>query len=150
MNNFIVFFSDQSLFTCAPLSQALANAPFMPLGSGVVAIGRDCSSDRPCYWDCACRMLGQAGPSWAEWAHPTPGPPGDPPQETTAGECSPAFANRLCAEMWRPYLETLYVETPPNSLSPYEVDVKAVAQAVAIHARRIAAKAAEAENYVTK
>mmetsp|Transcript_13165 Transcript_13165/g.26864 ORF Transcript_13165/g.26864 Transcript_13165/m.26864 type:complete len:431 (+) Transcript_13165:1042-2334(+) len=99
----------------------LANAPFMRNGSGVVAIGRACSKDRPCFWDGACTLLGQKGPNWEQWATST--------TSSAAAGCTPAFANRLCAEMWRPFIDTRYVDTKPNAPPPLEADVPAVASA---------------------
>jgi hypothetical protein len=137
---------------------ALANAPFMRPGSGVVALGRECSRDRPCYWDCACRLLRARGPNWYTWlfdahAHKPATPAAAEAAAYGAGNlvsssrsngdnddpqgCTPAFANRLCAELWRPHLETTYLETAPGPADAMDPDPSLVAAAVRGHARRL-------------
>lgn len=137
---------------CSIGPKALGNALFMKNRSGVVAIGRDCTIEQPCYWDCACSMLElDSGPSWHQWVHNSEHyhdmsknflqarefQINQDREEEKELKCSPSFANRLCIEMWRPYLETVYIETEPNSVNPFHVNSQVIKEAVIHHVRRI-------------
>jgi hypothetical protein len=50
--------------------------------------------------------------------------------------CSAAYSIRLCAELWRPFLETSYLDADV-SRAPYTIDVRAAALLVRAHAERL-------------
>jgi len=152
---------------------ALDNAPLaMPQGGGVVALGRICQNGQACPWYCACFTLGypqtQSEVDALRERLPKSSKQSDHAlhSNTSANSatsrldartsvasgmqselCSADYSFRLCGELWRPFIQTSYLDADP-SLEPYTIDVNAAVELVRQHAKRLVDDASRNKAFV--